>query len=170
VINEWWFGKDLEQSGRVLILRLYYGNYLEGLRKSTRNFGKDSRSPCRHLSPQPPEDGGVLTTRPQSSASRLPFWLSMLFKRSKFRVNPYLLFSWITWKSRFRNVASCTRWDTKNVTYSSLKILSHSSLTNVWQCLCLVQFKSIVTRAENQSFCISEYYLSLYSATLQTLS
>jgi hypothetical protein len=51
VINEWWIRKDLEESGRRIILRYYLGIRLEGLRKSTKNVSQDSRSPDRDRNP-----------------------------------------------------------------------------------------------------------------------
>jgi hypothetical protein len=45
--------------------RCYPGIYLEGLLKTTKNHGQDSRSPGRDLNPGPLEyEAGVLTTRP----------------------------------------------------------------------------------------------------------
>jgi hypothetical protein len=68
VISEWWIGKYLEGSGRGLILRYYPGIRLEGLRKTTKSFGQDSRFPSRDLSPGPPEyEARVLTIWPQRS-------------------------------------------------------------------------------------------------------
>jgi hypothetical protein len=47
-------------------LRYYPGICLEGLRKATKNFSQDSRSPGRDLNSGPPEyEAGMLTTRPR---------------------------------------------------------------------------------------------------------
>jgi hypothetical protein len=62
VINEWWIRKDLEESGRRIILRYYLGIRMEGLRKSTKNVSQDSRSPDRDLKPHKYE-AQLLTTR-----------------------------------------------------------------------------------------------------------
>jgi hypothetical protein len=51
VISEWWIEKDLEGSGRSLILRNYPGIRLEELRKTAKNLSQDSRSPSRDLHP-----------------------------------------------------------------------------------------------------------------------
>jgi hypothetical protein len=42
---------DVERNG----LWHYTNIYLEGLRKTTKNLSKDSRSPGRYLKPGPPE-------------------------------------------------------------------------------------------------------------------
>jgi hypothetical protein len=58
--------KDLEGSGRDLILSHYSGIRLEGLRKTTATLSQDSWFPGPDLNPGPPEyEAGVLTTRPQ---------------------------------------------------------------------------------------------------------
>jgi hypothetical protein len=49
-------------------LRQYSGIFVEGLRKTTKNFSHDSRSPGRDLNPGPLEyKAEVLTTRPRRS-------------------------------------------------------------------------------------------------------
>jgi hypothetical protein len=55
MISESLIGKDLEESGRGLILRYYIGIHLEELRKATKNLSRHSRSQCRDLNPRPPE-------------------------------------------------------------------------------------------------------------------
>jgi hypothetical protein len=61
-------GKDLEVSDLGLIVRLYPGIRLDGLRKTTKSRSQDKRSPGRDLNPRPPEyEAGVLTTRPRRS-------------------------------------------------------------------------------------------------------
>jgi hypothetical protein len=47
VLSEWWVGKDLEGSGRGLILRYYHGIRLEQLRKTMKQLSQDSRTPGR---------------------------------------------------------------------------------------------------------------------------
>jgi hypothetical protein len=44
----------MEGSGRGLILRHYPGMCLDGLRKTKKNVGQDSRSPGRDLNPKLP--------------------------------------------------------------------------------------------------------------------
>jgi hypothetical protein len=57
---------ELEESGRGLIIRFYLGIHLEGLRKTTKNLGHDSRSRGRDLnSGSPVYEAGVLVTRPK---------------------------------------------------------------------------------------------------------
>jgi hypothetical protein len=41
LIYEWWIGKDLEGSGRGIVLRHYPDSLLEGLGKTTRNLSQD---------------------------------------------------------------------------------------------------------------------------------
>jgi hypothetical protein len=61
-ISEWRIGKDLEGSGRGLILKYYSGIRVEGLRKTTKDLSQDSRFPVWDLSPGPPKyEAGVLT-------------------------------------------------------------------------------------------------------------
>jgi hypothetical protein len=68
VIGELRTVKDLEESGRGLILRYYTGISLEGLRKTTKSLSQDSRSPGPYLKPGPPRyEAGVLTARPGRS-------------------------------------------------------------------------------------------------------
>jgi hypothetical protein len=56
-------GKDLEGSGRGLILGTYYSIFLATLRETTKNFSQDSLSVGRDLNPTPPEyEAGVLTS------------------------------------------------------------------------------------------------------------
>jgi hypothetical protein len=51
-------------------LKYYPGICLEGLRKTTKNIGQDSRSPGPDLNSGPPEyEAGVLATRPRSSVT-----------------------------------------------------------------------------------------------------
>jgi hypothetical protein len=53
-------------------LRYYNGIFLEGLRKTTKNLSRDSRSPGRDLNPRPPEyESGVLTTRLRRSVIKV---------------------------------------------------------------------------------------------------
>jgi hypothetical protein len=60
--------KDFEGSGSCVILRLFPGIRLEGLRKTTKYPNKDSRFPVRELNPEPPEyEAGVSSTRPRRS-------------------------------------------------------------------------------------------------------
>jgi hypothetical protein len=70
VISAWWIGKDLEGSGRCLILRSYAGIRQEWLRITTKTC-HDSRPRARDLNPRPPPQykAGVvgLTTRPPRS-------------------------------------------------------------------------------------------------------
>jgi hypothetical protein len=56
-------------------LRYYHGICLEGVRKNTKTFSQDSRSPGRDLSQiHPIYEAGVLTTGPRYSVySKLPF-------------------------------------------------------------------------------------------------
>jgi hypothetical protein len=62
--------KYLGGSCRGLIPRYYPGNFLEGMRKTTKNLSQDSRSPGRGLNPGLPEyEAGVLITRPQRSVT-----------------------------------------------------------------------------------------------------
>jgi hypothetical protein len=61
-------GRDMEGSGRGLILILYPDICPEDLRKTTINLNQYSRSPGRDLKSGPPEyEAGLLTTRPQLS-------------------------------------------------------------------------------------------------------
>jgi hypothetical protein len=54
------------------MLRYYLRIRLEGLRKTTKNLGQDSRSPELDLNPGPTEyDAGVLATWPQISVRRI---------------------------------------------------------------------------------------------------
>jgi hypothetical protein len=56
-------GKDLEGSGRGLILRNNPSMSPKGLRKTTKNPSQGSRSPGRYLNPGPPKyEAGLLTT------------------------------------------------------------------------------------------------------------
>jgi hypothetical protein len=55
VISGWWIGKDLEGSGRGLILRYHNGIRLKDLRKATQNLSLYSPSPCSDLDTGPPE-------------------------------------------------------------------------------------------------------------------
>jgi hypothetical protein len=58
-------GKDLERSGRGLILMYYPGICLEGLETTTNNSGQPSGL---DFNPGPPEyEAGVLTNRPRCS-------------------------------------------------------------------------------------------------------
>jgi hypothetical protein len=62
----WWIGRDLVGSGCGLILKYYPGFRLDGLRKTTKKFSRDSRGP--ESNPGPPEyEVGVLTTQPWGS-------------------------------------------------------------------------------------------------------
>jgi hypothetical protein len=62
--DEWCIGKDVEWGDRGLIHGTTLG-CLEGLRKTTKNLGKDSRFPGRDVNPAPPEyEAGVLSTWP----------------------------------------------------------------------------------------------------------
>jgi hypothetical protein len=62
--------KDLEGSGRCLILKYYHGTHLEGLRTPTKTLCDDSWHPGQNLNPGPFEyEGGVLTTRPRRSVT-----------------------------------------------------------------------------------------------------
>jgi hypothetical protein len=68
VVSEWRIGKDLKGRGSGLILRYYPGIRLEGLRKTTKNLSKDSRSPGRDLNLGPPEyEAGVSITQQRRS-------------------------------------------------------------------------------------------------------
>jgi hypothetical protein len=68
VISEWWIEKDLEGSGRGLILRYCPWIRLEGLKKTTKPLRQDSRIPNRDLNLGPPEyEAGVLLIRPRRS-------------------------------------------------------------------------------------------------------
>jgi hypothetical protein len=56
-------GKDLEVSGRCLIVRYYPSIHLAGLGETSKNLSQDSRSPSRDLNPGPSEyETGVLIT------------------------------------------------------------------------------------------------------------
>jgi hypothetical protein len=67
-------GKDLEGSGRGLVLRYYPGIRLARLRKTTINLSQDIRSPGRKFNPGPPKyEVGVLTTRPRRSVYIIQF-------------------------------------------------------------------------------------------------
>jgi hypothetical protein len=60
-----WIGKELERSGRGLILRYYAVIRIDGPKKTTKSLSEDSRCSGRYLSPKPPEyEAGVLITRP----------------------------------------------------------------------------------------------------------
>jgi hypothetical protein len=49
-------------------LRYYPGIFLKRLRKTTKNFSQDSRSPGREMNPGPLEyEAGMLTIRPRRS-------------------------------------------------------------------------------------------------------
>jgi hypothetical protein len=62
MVGAWCIGKDVEGSGRGLILRYYPGNLLEELWKTTQHNSKDSQFPGRDLNPGSPEyEAGVLT-------------------------------------------------------------------------------------------------------------
>jgi hypothetical protein len=53
----------------AVILRHYPSIHLKGLRRTTKNFSQDNRSPGQDLNPGPPEyEAGVYTTRPRRSA------------------------------------------------------------------------------------------------------
>jgi hypothetical protein len=53
-----------------LNLSYYPSIFLEGLRKTTKNFSQDTRSPGRDLNPGPPEfEAGVLTTQARRSVA-----------------------------------------------------------------------------------------------------
>jgi hypothetical protein len=55
---------DWKENDRGLTLRYYTGIRLEGLRKTAKNFSKDSWSQGSDLNPGPPEnEPGVLTTQ-----------------------------------------------------------------------------------------------------------
>jgi hypothetical protein len=65
MIGECHIVKDVEGSGRGLILRRYPVICLDGLGKITKTLNQDSMSPCRDLNPEHPEyETGALTTRP----------------------------------------------------------------------------------------------------------
>jgi hypothetical protein len=58
-------GKDVEESGRGLILTYYPSIFVDGLRKTTKNLSQDSRYPDRDLNPGSPEcEAEVSTTWP----------------------------------------------------------------------------------------------------------
>jgi hypothetical protein len=60
--------KEMEGSGRGLILRYYPGICLVRVRKTTTNLSQDSRSLGRDLNPGPPEyEAGALIILPQRS-------------------------------------------------------------------------------------------------------
>jgi hypothetical protein len=61
MIGEWWIQKDVEGSGRCLILRYYPGICLERQRKTTKVLSQDSRYPDRVLNPGHLEYEAVLT-------------------------------------------------------------------------------------------------------------
>jgi hypothetical protein len=78
MLGEWWIVKDVEGSGRGLILMHYPGICLEGQSTTTTILNEDNQS-RQDLNPELPEyDAGVLATRPR----RLVFWdnVSVLFK------------------------------------------------------------------------------------------
>jgi hypothetical protein len=57
---------ELQESGRGLIIRFYLRIRLEGLRKTTKNLGHDSRSRGRDLNPgSPVYEAGVLVALPK---------------------------------------------------------------------------------------------------------
>jgi hypothetical protein len=58
-------GKDVEGSGRDLLLRYCPSIFLEELRKATKNLSQDSRSAGRDLNPGPPEYEARLSTTSQ---------------------------------------------------------------------------------------------------------
>jgi hypothetical protein len=71
----WWIGKDLEDSGRGLILSYYLPG---GTEKNYENLRQDSRSPGRDLNPWPSEyEAGLLTTRPRLPSS-VPMWQPLI--------------------------------------------------------------------------------------------
>jgi hypothetical protein len=90
VTSKLWFGKDLEESGRDLILRYYPGIHLQGLRETTKNLSQDSRSPDRDINPGPPEYEGVLTIRSQRSVTLRCVWW--------WRIAPLFLYLGTTWR------------------------------------------------------------------------
>jgi hypothetical protein len=62
MMGEWWIWKDIQGSGRGLILRFYPSICLEGMRKTTKNLSQDIRSPGWYFNPGLPEyEAGVLT-------------------------------------------------------------------------------------------------------------
>jgi hypothetical protein len=62
--DEWCIGKDVEGSGRGLILRYFPA----GTEENHENLSQDSRSPGRNLNLGPPKyEAGLLTTRPWRS-------------------------------------------------------------------------------------------------------
>jgi hypothetical protein len=64
MISEWWIGKDLEGSDRVLILMYYPGIFLEGLRKVTKTLSQNSPSALQDMNPRPLKfEAGLLTSR-----------------------------------------------------------------------------------------------------------
>jgi hypothetical protein len=71
VIGEW-IGKDVEGSGRGLIVRFYPGIFLGELMKTKDNTrNQDSWSADRYLKPETPEfEVGALTTRPRRSVCK----------------------------------------------------------------------------------------------------
>jgi hypothetical protein len=63
----WWIRNDLIGSGYGLILRYYYGIFLEGLKKTTKTWVKTAGRRHRDVNPAPHEYGGVLSTLPRCS-------------------------------------------------------------------------------------------------------
>jgi hypothetical protein len=64
VLRDSWPEKNLQGSGRGLILRYYPGIRMEGMRKTSKLLGQGSRSPGRELNVGPPEyEAGVLISR-----------------------------------------------------------------------------------------------------------
>jgi hypothetical protein len=65
MISKWWIGKDIEGSGRCLILKYYPGIYLEVLEKNHKKTSvRDIRYRGRDLNPRQPEyETEMLNTR-----------------------------------------------------------------------------------------------------------
>jgi hypothetical protein len=55
MLREWWFEKDVEESGRGPIVRYYPGICFEGLSKITKTFSRDSQFLDRDLNPELPK-------------------------------------------------------------------------------------------------------------------
>jgi hypothetical protein len=68
VIIEGLIGKDLEESGRGLILRYYPGIFWKGLRKTTKYLSEKRWCSGKDFNPGPPQyEAGALTTQPRRS-------------------------------------------------------------------------------------------------------
>jgi hypothetical protein len=123
-------------------LKYYPGLCLEGLRKTSKNIGQDSRSPGQDLNSGPPEyETGVLATRPRSSVtiSTLQFipyvaikWLA--FQLDDDHVGVVRLCLWTSATSGLTVHLSSDTWDwITTVEWTRQRKTLDSSIRAFWQ-------------------------------------